>query len=101
MEKRIIDNEGGIKTVGHYDDLKDEMIVERVQDVESVLKSNKALYNETTGYTPSKDMRHVASIPAVVVEDLIKRKIWDDKKKMKQWLNDPDNRFFRTSHGAV
>ena len=45
--------------------------------------------------------QRVASIPAVIWEDLIRRGIAGDKKKLKAWLNDPDNRAFRTRLGKV
>ncbi len=100
MSKEIIEKDI-VTTTAHYDDVNDRLTIERSQDIGAIIKNNKALYNETTGYTPSKDFKRVASIPAVIVEDLIKKKIWNDKKKMKQWLNDPENRFFRTSPGCV
>ena len=38
----------------------------------------------------------VATIPNIIIDQLMKDGVWFDKKKMKQWLNDPDNKYFRT-----
>jgi hypothetical protein len=43
----------------------------------------------------------VASIPLSVLYDLKARGIADDPKKMKAWLNDPDNRAFRTRDARI
>ena len=45
--------------------------------------------------------RKVASIPLVVWNDLQKKGITRDKAAFKRWLNDPDNKFFRTTSEVV
>jgi hypothetical protein len=45
--------------------------------------------------------RQVAELPAIVVNRLMRERIWGDDKKMRQWLNDPDHRGFRTGGGRV
>mgnify|MGYP006213542651 CR=1 FL=1 len=47
------------------------------------------------------DGRVVASIPIHIYWDLKKRGIADDDEAMKRWLNDSQNRFFRTRPGQV
>lgn len=69
----------------------------RSEDAEPLCDWNKALQNLDDGFTPSRDMRRVASLPLTVVEDLMKRGIWQDKKALRKWLADGDNRAFRTS----
>lgn len=78
------------------------MVLKYTQDVEPIIEQNRAIQNSGHSmYSPSKDMRHVASIPVSLVDDLIRKGIWDDEKKFRAWLNDPDNRVFRTGLGAV
>jgi len=48
-----------------------------------------------------KHMRQVAELPAIIVNRLIREGIWGDQKKMRQWLNDPDHRDFRTGGGRL
>ena len=63
------------------------------------LDINKALYNDpSSGWGEG---RRVASIPNIVWEELQRNGIADDPKKLKAWLNDPDNRAFRTRPGKV
>ena len=47
------------------------------------------------------DMTRVASIPLSLYFDLKKKGIADDPVAMKRWLNDPDQRFFRTRPGRL
>jgi hypothetical protein len=69
------------------------------QDISDHMDINKALYNEQRpGW---QEGQRVASIPNVIWEDLVRRGIANDTKKLKAWLNDPDNRAFRTRPGRV
>ena len=48
----------------------------------------------------------IASIPMTVIDRLNQKGIMRgfhvlDQKKFKEWLNDPDNRFFRTKQGRI
>lgn len=45
--------------------------------------------------------RQVAELPTIVVNRLIREGIWGDDKAMRRWLNDPDNRDFRTGGGRL
>ena len=52
-------------------------------------------------------MTKVASIPLVVVQQLAQKGNMNqaggikDKEAFKKWLNDPDNRFFKTYNGNI
>jgi hypothetical protein len=39
----------------------------------------------------------VARIPNIVVDQLMREGLWWDKKAMKKWLNDPNNKGWRTA----
>lgn len=94
--------EFGIVEKWHYDDATDTATIETVQDVEGVLELNRAEYNATDERARYKDGAHrVACIPMVVLQDLRKRGIADDPARMRAWLNDPENRYFRTRPGVV
>jgi hypothetical protein len=63
--KRLLDASGGtIKTFHHSDDT---VTIQESQDVEPILEHNKRLQTENDGYSPSRDLRRVASIPSVVL----------------------------------
>lgn len=69
-------------------------------DVAPTTDRNKALYNENAGKRWG-DMKHVASIPLTVYWDLVQKGVTRDQKDFSKWLNDPDNRHFRTFPGKV
>ena len=46
-------------------------------------------------------MRHVAEIPMVIYQKMVREGSINDKKALKKWLNDPDNKMFRTWKGKV
>ena len=84
--------------------------IEEKQHIKSVLEANKIRQNEfrknsLIGNT-QKHWQQVAEIPSLVYMDLMK-KFGDPKKdpdaqnKWKKWLNDIDNRYFRTNGGKV
>jgi hypothetical protein len=75
-------------------------VIETKQDVSDVVAINKRDYNDSDGkFNDFQTM--VASIPSGVFFDLQKQGIVDDEKRFKAWLNDPDNRFFRTHPGKL
>jgi hypothetical protein len=79
-------------------------------DVAPVLEHNKAAANHNDGYSASRDLRRVASIPYVVmIKWLNEEGFWaldadkdpDVAKKLAAKLNDPDWRYLRTADGHV
>jgi hypothetical protein len=93
--------ETGTTRYFHYDDTDDSFTIETVQDVGELVEDNKAQFNEYTSLDRMGEGRRVASIPMNVYWDLKQRGIVDDPAAFKRWLNDPDNRFFRTSPGTL
>jgi hypothetical protein len=84
--------------------------VKRTQDVESIIDENKRRQNDgTNGWTQSKDMKHVATIPLIIVEQwakeagIPKRDIYGHAMTeiIRKKLNDPSNLFLRTGLGEV
>lgn len=74
----------------------------RVQDVEPIFERNKAQQNSGDGWTPSKDMRKVASIPVVIIEKWMREEgvnIFDPNHAdaVKRLLNSNEYRYLRTA----
>lgn len=86
-----------VQTRFHDDDGR--LVVERVQDCEPVLESAKRLHNE--GVHGSREMRHVARFPKVLVEKYcnqhgITLHEWlVNPVHAERMLNDPDLKYFR------
>ena len=88
-----------------------KLTIKQTQDVEPVLKKNKELYNLNNGYSQSKDLKRVASIPTLVLEIWTKEYNGDSnwfalpsdvqKKILKKKLNSSEFQFFRTAPGRL
>lgn len=76
-------------------------VLSREQDVTQILKDNKEQFNESDKRDPYGHWNKVASVPMVLYYDLKAKGILGDPKALKKWLNDPDNKAFRTREGTV
>ena len=96
------------KSVAHADG-DGGIIVETRQDISDNIEQNRKEFNSFDERAKwSNDMfgNKIASIPLTVIDDLNAKGIMRgfavvDQKRMKDWLNSPDNRFFRTRPGRV
>ena len=101
------DPEKGLTEYFHYDPEHDRVTIETVQDVTGFVEQNKALLAQSSRHDSYGDVERIASIPDVVLMELSKQGILSpggailDRKRLKRWLNDPDNRLFRTREGKV
>jgi len=75
----------------------DKMICHTKQNIQPTLDYVKNL----SEYKPGKEFRHVAEIPMVIYQQMVRDGSINDKKALKKWLNDPDNRLFRTWKGRI
>ena len=81
-------------------------VIETTQNFDTLLKINKQMaddwrYGNMRG--TQRHMQHVAEIPNVVYHHLVEKfgKPSENPKAWKQWLNDSENRAFRTGGGHV
>jgi len=90
------DAEGGI-----VDYLDDAGNISRIQDVTAILEMNKAERNQDRfhGFRRAPTFRKVASIPVAVFDIAAAQGIdlLNDPEALKKFLNDPQNRAFRTT----
>ena len=85
------------------------IVIESSQDVGGIIESNKAQFNsydERAKWSDHLFGNKIASVPLVVIDDLNKKGIMRgfhvvDQARFKEWLNNPDNRAFRTRPGRV
>lgn len=102
MTKKIISDDSattGIVTSFQYDADTDEAIISKEQDVSAIIEANKAEFNDA----PDRwgEWTKVGSIPLSVYYELERKGILHDQKALASWLNDPDNRAFRTRPGTI
>jgi hypothetical protein len=91
--------------LSHLSVQDDLMVVKTMQDVQPILQSVKDKVE--IGDVGSKDMKHAATIPMVVIEAYMKRvgltfqEFLRDKEHIKSMLNDKSLEGFRVWKGAV
>ena len=96
------------KSVAHADG-DGGIIVETRQDISDNIEQNRKefnLFDERAKWSNDMFGNKIASIPLTVIDDLNAKGIMRgfavvDQKRMKDWLNSPDNRYFRTRPGRV
>lgn len=108
MAKRLIDFDqfSGIETWHEYDAVENKTVITETQDVEALLKQNRAEYNDADMKRRGmeNEMLKVASVPlTVLMEWKTKHGVdaWnkDHTKKIMKLLNDPEYRYLRTASG--
>ena len=88
-----------------------KLTINNQQNLNPLMERNKKLYTQNDGYTPSRDMRRIASVPPIILQIWAKeyngtRNWWAlpkeiQKKIMKTKLNSSEFRYFRTAEGSL
>lgn len=101
MYKLPIDSQAGYETNFYIDRWATEAAIVTEQNTDPFLKMNQDERRGDTGVIrkPAQDGygRKVASIPLIVVDELIKNGIWFDSKRFWKWLNQSEQKVFRTT----
>ena len=103
--KRILDYDPVTKTVQFYheDELTGDVALETRQDITAIAEHNKALFNQVDERARWGNRNiHIATIPNSILEGV--RKLtnnFKDKAAFDRWMDDPDNRVFRTRPGKL
>jgi len=103
--KKYTDHNDKTTSVGLND--KDEITIKQEQDVSALMDQNKKEYNNAESkWSDQLFGNKVASIPYTAIDYLNKQGIMKgfsvlDQKRFFGWLNDPENRFFRTKPGHL
>jgi len=82
-----------------YDENTDTFRVVDEIEAQPLIDLNKKFFNEA----PDRwgDGQTVGRVPLVLWNKLKREGIIDDEQALRRWLNDPDNRGFRTRPGRV
>lgn len=95
----------GVQTRFYYDDADDKATIATYQDIEPCLEQNQRDRNaSSTHFDRHRAMHHAARIPLVIIEKYRAEKgidLMNDPDAMRKFLNDPDNKIFRTRGGKV
>jgi hypothetical protein len=101
---RHIATQNGKET--NFHDVDGNHFIETKQDISAILESNKAQFNAIDERAKWGEWTKIASLPNVVIDDLNSQGIMRgfavvDEKRFRAFLNNPDNRFFRTRPGQI
>lgn len=103
---KLIDKDNVRQKVAHNTD-EGGIVVATQQDVTDIVEQNKQEYNANNGRWGDDIFDNkIASIPLTVIDTLNQQGIMRgfhvvDQTAFRKWLNNPDNRFFRTRQGRV
>ena len=101
MAEKQLDSEfrGDVLRNVWYDEWKDTITFENKQWIDPILTVNKEIRKDWDARSSGGrgEWHQIASIPLIVVEQLMKEGIWDNTERLHKWLNDRDNIMFRTS----
>jgi hypothetical protein len=102
--KRILDTdpEMGTTSIFHANEHDQTYAVETRQDVTQIIKEATQSRNETSKKTPYKnDITKVMTVPMTIYAEWLAKGWTKDQEKLKQLVNDPDLRYFKTREGKV
>lgn len=76
------------------------------QDTDPILEANKAKATHNDGYSPTREMRRVASIPFALIAKWLHEEGWDAMNpehadKLAQKLNSSEYLYLRTAEGRI
>ena len=101
---KILNKDGSVTT---FHDVDDGLVIKKEQNVDQLIDANKEEYNTASSKWSDNALENrVARIPLAVFEQLEKEGITRgfavlDQTRFKAWLNNPDNRVFRTKAGRI
>lgn len=101
--KTIFDvNQSGVTT---FEEGEKEFTLTKTQDTQPIVEQNKKEYNSGVNDGGKTALgRKVASIPLVVWQNWMKAtngEIQHNPKLLAHYLNDPDNKYFRTHNSRI
>ena len=93
------------------DEMEKKIVVNEEVNIDSHLKHNKILLNQNDGYSKSRDLKRVASIPTLALSVWAKEYNGDgnwfalpkevQSKILKTKLNSNEFKYFRTAEGKI
>ena len=102
-EKRLFSRDPvlGLTEWWHYDDDNDRVTIETTQDIEPALEVAQDARNAQTRLDRWGDGKHVGFIPMAVYAEWLRTGKQHDQAFVRRWLNDPENKKYRTFQGKV
>jgi len=109
--KKDISIDGLKKETFSLDEMEKEIVINEEVNIDPHLKHNKILLNQDDGYSKSRDLKRVASIPTLALSVWAKEYNGDNNwfalpkevqsKILKTKLNSNEFKYFRTAEGKI
>lgn len=102
MARSLLDHNGDVlREIITHESEEGKIHIRTAQDMEPVLDLVSTLrdVHKTVGHRRAQLMTPVAEIPLQVVERAHREGWLHDKKKWRQWINDPQNKPLRITEG--
>jgi xylose isomerase len=102
---KIRNNDGSVTTFHDVDG--GGVVIAKEQNIDALVDANREEYNNADSKWSDNALENrVARVPLAVFDQLEKEGITRgftilDHKRFKAWLNNPDNRVFRTKAGRI
>ena len=90
--------------IDHTTGLKNEFVTEDNKHIYHTTQNVKPVIDAVKNYSelqPGKEFRHVAEIPMVIYQKMLSEGSIKDKKHLKKWLNDKENKIKVSRPGKV
>ena len=95
VHSRLIENlDGSLTSVSTQD-------TEEIKDIVNANQREKREGGRNQYQGDTQFSHKVASIPMIVVEQMMRDGVWNDQERMREWLNNPENAPFRTTKGKL
>lgn len=102
MAKKLVSHDPLFGVTNYHHKVEDgKYVSEDTVDLAPTRDLNTALYNDASKHWKKDLNNHIASIPLPIYFDLKRRGVVDDRKAFLRWLEDGDNRVFRTRPGRL
>ncbi len=98
LKNTLIENrDGSMTSVSTQDDTE----LRKIAEENALLRFDSARSGSKQYGGDSQFSHRVARIPMVMVEQMMRAKVWGNQERMREWLNDPANAPFRTTKGKL
>jgi hypothetical protein len=92
------------KLIENLDGSLTSVSTQNTEEIKDIVNANQREKREggRNQYQGDTQFSHkVASIPMIVVEQMMRDGVWNDQERMREWLNNPENAPFRTTKGKL
>ena len=103
QSKRLFSRDpvSGVEKWFHYDDDTDQCVIETVQDAQHIVDDATRIRNNKTSLDRWGDGKHVGFVPMSIYSKWCAEGKLGDQRVIREFLNDPQNKYLRTHTGRV